>query len=250
MINIFKANLQKLFKNIYFIGGCLIALFVTYAFASGTFYFAPFHSLNEGEIMYFVSAAIVLFFSVYAPMSVCSEFSEGYIRNRIIAGYTQREDYLAHILSLECAVMVMHVFYLVGGIIGILEAGQSLSTIPVLPVIVFMVAIFAYTALIGTISFCFRNMVAGVVTGMLLFNFAYSFVMIGNFILMITAGKPAFKIAAFVYNINVLGQWFANTPLVDEGVNAGAPMQFLSSIVVLVVSLLLGMTGLEKRDLK
>ncbi len=250
MINILKANLQKLIKNIYFIGGCLIAFSVTFAFTSGTVDFPPLHNLNAGEIMFFVSAAMVLFFSVYTPMSVCGEYSEGYIRNRIIAGYTQKEDFLAHILSLECAAVIMHVFYIAGGIIGIVRAGEPLSSVPVLPIIVMMIAIIAYIALIGSISYCFKNMIAGVVTGMLLFNLAYSFVMFGNFILMLTSGKPAFKIAAFVYNINVLGQWFANTPLVDEGVNAGAPMQFLSSITVLVVSLLLGMAGLDKRDLK
>ena len=250
MINIFKANLQKLFKNLYFIGGCIIAFAVTYAFASGTFQFGPFHSLNAGEIMFFVSAAMVLFFTVFAPISVCSAYSEGYIRNRIIAGYTQKEDYLAQVLALEVGVVVMHVFYIAGGCIGILKAGQSLSTIPVSAVILMLLGIFGYTALIASIAYRFKNMIAGVVAGMLLFNMAYSFVMFGNFFLMITAGKPSFKIAAFVYNINVLGQWFANTPFIDDGVNAGAPMQVLSSIAVLAISLFIGCLGLEKRDLK
>lgn len=250
MINLFKANLHKLFKNIYFILGCLIALAVTYGFTSGTIQFGPFHSLNAGEIMFFVSAAIVLFFTVFSPIYVCSAFSEGYIRNRIIAGYTQKEDFLAQVLALEIGVVVMHVFYFIGGIVGILSAGQSLSTIPALPVVLFLIAIFGYTALVSAISYRFKNMIAGVVAGMLLFNFAYSFVMFGNIFLSITVGKPSFKIAAFVYNINVLGQWFANTPFVDDNVNGGAPMQVVSSIVVLTLSLLIGCIGLEKRDLK
>jgi hypothetical protein len=250
MINIFKANLHRLFKNIYFIGGCLIALAVTYGFSSRTLSFGPFRSLNGGQIMFFVSAAMVLFFTVYAPISICSSFSEGFIRNRIISGYTQKEDYLAHVLALEVAVVVMHVFYFVGGVIGVVKSGDPLSTIPVLNIILMLIAVFGYTALIASISYRFKNMIAGVVAGMLIFNFAYSFVMFGNFFLMISAGKPSFKIAAFVYNINVLGQWFANTPYVDNGVNTGAPMQVISSIAVLALSVFIGCIGLEKRDLK
>ncbi len=250
MINIFKANLHKLIKNIYFIGGCIIAFAVTYGFSSRTLQFGPFRNLNSGEIMFFVSAAIVLFFSVFAPISVCSSYSDGYIRNRIIAGYTQKEDYLAHVLALETAVVIMHVFYLAGGIIGIICEGEPLSVIPVLPIILMLIAVFGYTALVASIAYRFKNMIAGVVAGMLIFNLAYSFVMFGNFLLMITADKPSFKIAAFVYNINVLGQWFANTPFIDDGVNAGAPMQFISSVAVIAFSLIVGCAGLEKRDLK
>lgn len=250
MINIFKANLHKLFKNIYFIAGCIIAFAVTFGFTSRTLQFGPFRGLNAGEIMFFVSAAIVLFFSVYAPIAVCSSYSEGYIRNRIIAGYSQKDDYLAHVLALEAGVVVMHVFYILGGIIGIVKSGEPLSVIPVLPIILMLIAVFGYTALVASIAYRFKNMIAGVVAGMLLFNMAYSFVMFGNLILMLTSDKPSFKIAAFVYNINVLGQWFANTPFIDEGVNGGAPMQLISSVTVLAFSLIVGCVGLEKRDLK
>ena len=250
MLNIYKANLHKLIKNIYFIGGCIIALAVTYAFTSGIVNFPPVSKYGPETVFLFVSAAMVFFFAIFTPMFVCAEYTDGVIRNRILAGHTQKNDSLAMILAMISALLIMSLFYIAGGIIGCISAGSQISGKTVLLVFVDILAYCGFTALIAATSYRIKNYIGAFVFGFMLFVMAYNCVMFGNAILMVFADSSAFKPLACLYNVNALGQWFSNTPLVDDFVNPGAAAQIIMSVAVLVLSFFIGIAGIEKRDLK
>ena len=52
MKNLYKANLRRLVGNIYFIGGCVIAILVTYLFSARIFTISFMGSMNSAEIVY------------------------------------------------------------------------------------------------------------------------------------------------------------------------------------------------------
>ena len=68
MIRLYKAYMNRFIKNIYFIGGCLIALAVTYAVTSNTMA-VPFLADSDTAVrMFFVTAAMVAYFTVFIPV--------------------------------------------------------------------------------------------------------------------------------------------------------------------------------------
>ena len=48
--------------------------------------------------MLFVSVAMVLFFSIYIPVYTSTEYSDGILKNRIIAGHSQKDCFIAAVL--------------------------------------------------------------------------------------------------------------------------------------------------------
>ena len=244
MKNLYKATMYRIFKNIYFIGGCVIALVVTLA-VTGGFYTFPFLMEKPEELrMIFVGAAMVLFFSMFPPLFINPDYIDGCIRNRIIAGYSQKQVYISHVLAQLSAMTIMFLCYLIGGIIG----GASLNASSLVAVIVLFVAVMSYTVLTATAAFRLKKLIASMLTTMLLFNLCFNMVLFGNAILS-ALKDTAFKIGSVLYNVNALGQWFCLTGFVDDGVNPGAGIQILLSLIVIAAALIWGLSGLDKRDL-
>ncbi len=249
MFNNYKAGMVRLLKNIYFIGGCLIAFFVTFLFSSGN-YTLPFlakYPLIESTV--FVSAAITLYFSAFTPLFMASEYTDGFIRNRIINGYSQKEIYFAMLLCMESALFIMTLVYLVGGGLGLLIAGESMTSEALSRILIYIIAVFGYVALMTTVSFRITKLLGSVITCVVIFNMTFNLVLFGNALVAFSSGT-VFKVARIVYNINVLGQWFIATGLADLEANPGTASQIVISVCVFAVSVLAGIFGLSKRDLK
>lgn len=246
MLHLYISFMFRVVKNMYYRIGCLIALVVTAAATTGMIDF-PFPGLKTAaDRMFFVSAAMVLYFTVFTPLFMNAEYTDGYIRNRIIAGYSQRQIFAGCVLSQMSAALLMYVLYLIGGLIG----GAGFGSQFICTLLIMLFALLAYTAVVSAIAFRCRKTVALMVISILLFNLCFNCVMFGNAIMMLLDGKPAAKVGAICYNINTLGQWFCLTGLADDYVNPGAPVQIFISLAVTAAACLLANLGLAKRDLQ
>jgi hypothetical protein len=83
----------------------------------------------------------------------------------------------------------------------------------------------------------------------LLLNVNFNMITFGNLMIMISKGV-ALKIAAVIYNISVLGQWFVHTGLSDEEANPGSIIQIIISICIIALAFIFGTSNINKRDLK
>ena len=249
MINNYKANMARLFKHIYFIGGCIIALVVTFLFSSGTYVLPFLAKYSLVESMIFVGAAMVLYFSAFIPVFQNPEYSDGMIKNRILCGYTQQQIFFANLLSMETAVVIMSAIYLCSGAIGLAVAGEHLTLGALGRILIFIVALMGYVALLNTISFRLTNMIANSIVCVFMFFMGFNLVMFGNAAITFSTGT-FFRVARIIYNINVLGQWFIACDLADEIASPGVAGQLLLSVLVIALSVAVGLFRLSKRDLK
>ncbi len=244
MLHLYKANIRRLLGNIYFIGGCLIALIVTYLFSAKIFTFSFMNGMESAGRMYFVSAAMVVFFTIIVPVFNNTEYGDGTIRNKVIAGYSQTQIYTSLLLSYLTMAAVMWVCYLLAGIAG----GAKLNGVAIVSNLVILLAVANYIATVMILSFRIKNLIAAVIAAMMLMYLCSNLVLFGNALLTFTKGTTQ-KIISFVYNISVFGQWFSRTGFADDIANPGAPAQILISCVIVVGLTLLGVAGIDKRDL-
>ena len=244
MKNLYKANLRRLVGNIYFIGGCVIAILVTYLFSARIFTISFMGSMNSAERMYFVSAAMVVFFTIIVPIFNNMEYGDGTIRNKIIAGYSQTEIYISLFLTYLTMALVMWGCYLLAGIVG----GAKLTGGTIVSNLVILLAVANYIATMMIISFRIKNLIAAVVAAMVVMNLCFNSVLFGNALMMYSKGTVQ-KVMSIVYNISAFGQWFARTGFSDDIANPGAPVQILISCVIVVGLTLLGIAGIDKRDI-
>ena len=246
MIRIYKANMVRLVKNPFFLGGCALAFLLTLLAATHrmdnilTFLAAG----GPDQIMFFMSAAMVAFFTIFTVIYTNTEYSNGVIRNKVISGCSQSQVYLSHYLTNVSAAVIMFVFYCLGGFLG----GARYNAYFFKANIAFMFALFAYIAAVNAIAMRLKKVVFAIVASMLLLNTAFNAVMFGNLILSLLEGKALF-IGSVIYNLSPLGQWFVYTGFTDETCNPGFAIQMVSSIVMIVLITLIGMLGINKRDL-
>ena len=118
MFNLYKANLRRLIANIYFIGGCAIALAVTFSFSKNIMSMAFLGGRSAEVRMFFVSAAMIVFFTLVVPIFTNMEYSDGTIRNKIIAGHSQRNVYLSYLFAYFTQAVIMWSVYMAAGFLG------------------------------------------------------------------------------------------------------------------------------------
>lgn len=63
--------------------------------------------------------ALGLFDAVFAAMFLNAEYAEGTVRNKLAAGHTRRDIYLAHFLTVLAASLLIMAAWLAGGCVGI-----------------------------------------------------------------------------------------------------------------------------------
>ena len=246
MKNIYKANMRKLMKSKFYIAGLIIAIVVTFMFTGDMMGFGGiFDEMGAAGRMHFIGAAIIAFFTIYTPLFVCEEYTEGSIKNKLIAGFTQKEIFGAGILVQISAMFIMWLTYIVAGFIGgARPEGHGIGIY-----LITLVAMTGYVALVYSVSFRLSKPVRSAIVSFIILNVCFNMVTFGNLLIMISEGT-ALKIAAVIYNISALGQWFVYTGLADDAANPGAVLQIFVSLVIVILSVLFGISKINTRDLK
>lgn len=244
MNNLYKANSSRLFHNLLYIAGCLIAIVATAYFTAGNVHNSYFDKMGEESRMLFISAAMIAFFTIFVPIFTNPEYTDGSIRNKIVLGYTQKQIYLSYLFSHFTAAFVMWLFYMAGGIIG----GARPTGKTLIANFVILFAVFSYISFLLIISLRLKKMVVVAILSILALNVSYTSVMFGNALLTITEGTSR-KIGAIIYNISSLGQWFSNSGFADDFTNPGLHIQLIISLVIILLTTAIGTLAINKRDL-
>ena len=238
--------MRKLIKSKLYIAGLIIAIVVTFLFTNnGLNLGGVFERMTMTGRMFFISAAIVAFFTIYTPLFICEEYTEGSIKNKLIAGFTQKQIYGAGLLTQLSAAGIMWVLHFISGLFG----GGRPNAEWFLEMLIFLLAIIGYVTVIYSLSFRLEKPIRSTIISFLLLNVNFNMITFGNLLIMISKGV-ALKIAAVIYNTSVLGQWFVHTGLSDEEANPGSVTQIIISVVIIALALLLGTSKINKRDLK
>ena len=154
MTNLYKANMKRITSNPVFIGGCIIAFLVTFVFTTNIIKLgAIFEKMGSEGRMFFVSIAIMAFFTIFVPLFTNMEFRYGVIRNKLVAGYTQKQVYLSQILGHFSALAIMWAVYFLAGILG---GARDFGKMAVLNS-VFFFSLSGYIAIMMFISFRIRK---------------------------------------------------------------------------------------------
>lgn len=244
MKNLVKIGLTRLYKNFFYILGCVLAVVITNWFLVTTPIPQLAHHSKE-SVAILLSGAILLFFSFFVGLFMGNENEDGILRNKVIAGHTQMEIYISNYITLLVAMLVMLVCWMVGAVLGGVSIGKEILVYSV-------VAIFynaAFIAIVQALVFRIKKQVTGIVISMAYFYLLLTSVLFGNLLYMLTAENTLMSTVVVVfYNISALGQCFARTALADPGL-ANSLIQIPVSVVVIMVATVVGTLGLRKRDI-
>lgn len=247
MINLYKANMKRITGNFIFIGGCIIAFLATFVFTANLIGMkGRFEAFGPDRRMFFISIAMMIFFTIFVPLYTNLEYRYGVIRNKITAGFTQKEVYFSHLLGHLTALAIMMVSYILGGILG---GARDFGKMAVLSIVIFF-ALCGYIATMMLISFRILKVVVLSIAAFLILEVIYTGTMVGNALLAFVLKGTAKQVGIIVYNMSVFGQWFTGTGLSDDFINPGRPQQIIISAVVILVMVFFATLGLDKRDLK
>ncbi len=247
MINLYKANMKRITGNFIFIGGCIIAFLATFGFTANLMGMTGrFEDMGPDRRMIFISIAMMGFFTIFVPLYTNVEYRHGVIRNKIAAGYSQKEVYFSHLLGHFTAMAIMMASYTLGGILG---GARDFGKMAVYTTILFF-ALCGYIATMMLISFRILKVTLLSIFAFLILNVCYTGTMIGNALLSFVLKGVAKQIGVIVYNMSLFGQWFSVTGFADDFINPGRPQQIVISVVVTLIMVFFATLGLEKRDLK
>ena len=251
MTNLYKANMNRIARNPIFIGGCIIAFLVTYASVANLVDFFGMSSKMDPEgRMFFVSIAMMVFFTIFVPLYTNMEFRYGTIRNKLVAGYSQKQVYLSQILGHFTALAIMTTVYFLAGILG---GARDIGKV-IVPCGIYFLSLCGYIAFMMLISFRITRIVLLSMMAFVAMNFNYSLIMSGNFLISFVFKGLALKIAIIVYNMSPFGQWliwFFKLMFGEMDITyPGIPTQILISAGITIVMMLLATVGINKRNLK
>jgi hypothetical protein len=132
MINLLRLDFRKLFHDKIFIIGSIIYLFVSvlmgYALSSVdgvissnttlTYIKSCFSLMNYGSVLIFI----------FMTVHTTKDFSQGTIRNKIVAGYSRAKIYFSSLVVSVCVLFVL--FLTTSGISTLINIGKITSSAP------------------------------------------------------------------------------------------------------------------------
>ncbi len=245
MINLYKSNMRRFFKNIVFVGGCILAFLITLCISSNIFNIAIYQLFGAETMVLFLGIAMIIFATIFVPLFTNGEYRDGVIRNKIVAGFSNSEIYFSHLFAHMTGAMIMFLCYLAGGILG----GARFNGTELLGLTIFLFALWAYISVLMLISFRIQNVIAVVILAFAILNINWYFMLMGNAFMMLSRGATRFFFSV-LYNVFVVGQWFTHTGFCDEYANPGNGIQILLSLAIMALMVLVANLGLKKRQLK
>lgn len=247
MKNIFIANMYRILKNWIYILGCIIAFVATYIFTANLAGMTGrFGEMGCDRRMIFISFAMVGFYTIFVPLNTNAEYRDGTIRNKLIAGFSQKEVYLGVLFSHIASLGIMEICYFAAGIIGGATVNGGLFT----KNIIMFLAISGYISVLELIAMRVRKTVFVAIFAFIILNLSDNIVLIGNFLLAFVLKGNAFIVGRIIYNISVMGQWINQIGFADEKNNPGPGIQMIISISVILITVFLGTLRINKRDLR
>ena len=190
--------------------------------------------------------AISFFFSFFVGLFIGSERSDGLLRNKVMAGHSQKRIFLAHYLTLFTAVLVMQLCWLLGA----LAAGAALQGRLIRFFCIALLLHAAYIALLLAICFRLKKNALPLSLGLYFILFTVMEAAAILYRYSISEGAPALgRAMAILYNISPIGQCVARCSFVYPDLSR-APLQISVSLAVLGLALFAGTLRLNKRNIE
>ena len=247
MKNIYRANMYRILKNWIYILGCIIAIVATFVFTANTIGVSErFEKMGCDGRMIFISLAMMAYFTIFVPLNTNAEYRDGTIRNKLVAGLSQKEIYLGILFSHITSLAIMEACYFIAGIVG----GAKISVDLLTKSFIMFLSIAAYISVLEMIAMRVKKTVLVAILAFLILYLTDNIVMIGNFLLAFVLKGKSFVIGRIIYNISTMGQWINMIGMADKRNNPGYGVLIIISLSIILISVLLGTLGINKRDLK
>lgn len=244
MIKLIKANLKRLFRNGYYIAGCVLAAVITAFFCADGQIFSVLRMSKTNDYMIFISAGVLAFFSTFTTLFINTEYNDGVIRNKLIAGHSQKEVYIAHLITQVIASLIMILCWFAGGVAG----GASVNARLLQYIIIMIFYNLGYISILTALGMHIRKKILSSMTGVVILHVLMNGFLIGNAVVSFTEGIVS-EILRIIYHISPLGQWFANT-CYGVDVKQSIGVELLMSTIVMIVMYLLGTRKINQREIK
>ena len=244
MKNLVKIGVTRLYKNIFFIVGCVLAFLITEWFVSvGPIPQLAKYGAATNAIV--VSAGIIFFFALFTGMFFGGERESGILRNQVMAGYSQKEIFFGRYITLLIALAVMNLSWILGAVVG----GTKIDAGMLEYICIEFLYNAAAIAIILAICSRAKKQTNGIVISLGIAYLCVTGCLIGNYIYSITCdiSKTVSMIVAYIYNLSPVGQCFARSGIADEGIDA-LWIQLLASLTVLVLGFFFGTFKVSKSD--
>lgn len=245
MFNVLKANIKRLFKNVYFIGGCILAMLITVGFINNAESFLGPHYRNAEKSAQLISIGVIMFISIFAPIFQNAEYSGGVIRNKVATGVKQSEIYAAHFITQIVASAVIILCWAIGGVIG----GVSISSWLIGYIVRLFFSMIAYSSFITFIGMRFKKIITSASLGVLAVQVSFSATIIIFMLVSRTWGTTVGHVLSFIGNGSAIGRWFVNSQLSDPELNISIILSIVISLVMAVIYYAVGSFRINKRDL-
>ena len=245
MLSVLKANLNRLFKNKFFIAGCILAAAITTYFVKNGETILAMHFRGGEGALQLISIGVIMFISIFAPIFQSAEYTNGTIRNKIAMGKKQSEVYAAHFITMSVASAAITICWLLGGVIGGIKINAWIITYTIR----LLFSMVAYSSFMTFIGMRFRKIVTSASLGVLAFQGAFSSIIIIFMIAGRALGTAFGTIMRIFGNSLALGRWFANSQLSDPEMNVNVSVSIIISLVMAVIYYVIGTYKINKRDL-
>ena len=245
MKNLLRADLRRLFHNIFYVSCCILAFLITWYYTRNGAQFGIQYNANANQYMVFVSAGVLAFFSIFPALFQSTEYGDGVIKNKIAVGHKQTSIYLSQFITICVAAFIMVLCWLGGGLLAGAQMDRGLLKYTC---VLFFYSM-AYVSVMTCICMRITKMAIAIGLQIMIFQFSFNAALILNGVFAMTEGSIA-KAAQVMLNFIPMGQWISNTSLVDDTVTLGLFPQTALSFIVVAVFFGMGMFRLNKREIK
>lgn len=245
MFSVLKANLNRLFKNIYFIAGCILAAVITWYFVTNAEAILGPHYREKAGAMQLISIGVIMFVSIFAPIFQSTEYTNGVIRNKIVMGKKQSEIYAAHYITMLVVAAAIIISWLIGGII----AGVSVNAWLITYTVKLFFSMIAYSSFMTFIGMRFKKVITSATLGILAVQGGFSSIIIIFMVASRNFGTFMGTVFSYIGNALAIGRWFSNSQLCDPGCNLNIVLTLVVSLVMAVIYYVIGSYRIDKRDL-
>ena len=249
MKNLVKINLKRLFSNIFYIIGLMLAAVITFVAVKTGQVAGILMVADSNKMMQMLSAAIIAFFCIFSGAFICVEYSDGVIKNKIAAGHSRAEIYASHLFTQLIAEAVMIVVWIIAGD----AAGATVNAAFIGYVFRTFFYIAGIISLLTFIGMCVSKKYISSFAGVGILYLTFNFMLIANYLCcMVFYETPLAFPAKIVYNLTAVGQWFSSCYMgaVEEAISLPFAGSIVISLLKIAVLTYIGINVLNKKEIQ
>lgn len=251
MKKLLSANMMRLMKNkcLWFFGLCVIGATLWYGIAGGDIMGFQGKEADTYDYVSFIVGVVPAFCTLFTGFFLGTEYSNKTIRNKLIAGHSRNEVYMAYLMTVIIATLIYSVMWFGTGIAVFVINKETVMWEGLLKTA--LTSVFfnsAFTSMLVFISVMIKSKAIAIIVQI---EFAR-----GSLMLLLMCGIAMQFMDEFLTNITIImmnllpmGQWVLSTGIMTTNPVA-IPIQIVLSLIVTVLMTMLGIRLFEKKELR